>query len=142
MAGSSISQELLQCLLKLTDADKKSVLELLMAFVTSRSIEKPFQNPELIFTEEVSEHYDKKQVSTSRSSTLDKDMNNYLIRLNVAQKKALLTVVKTIVSKSEWGNSKSYTTEMNRRFHEMETGMVKTLSLEDLEVYVRKAFNN
>lgn len=71
---------------------------------------------------------------------LDKEINHYLTQLNTEQKKAVLTVVKTFVQEEDWWNDKTFIAEMDRRFQEMETGKVKTLSLEDLEASARKAF--
>lgn len=71
---------------------------------------------------------------------LDKEINHYLTQLNTEQKKAVLTVVKTFVQEDDWWNDKTYMSEMTRRFQEMETGMVKTLSLDDIEISARKAF--
>ena len=71
---------------------------------------------------------------------LDKEINYYLTQLNTEQKKAVLTVVKTFAQEEDWWNNKTYMAEMNHRFHEMETGKVKTLSLDDLEATARKAF--
>ncbi len=71
---------------------------------------------------------------------LDKEINHYLTQLNTEQKKAVLTVIKTFAQEEDWWNDKTYMSEMNRRFHEMETGKVKTLSLDDLEISARKAF--
>ncbi|MFY7839904.1 MAG: hypothetical protein ACOVP7_06485 [Lacibacter sp.] len=71
---------------------------------------------------------------------LDKEINQYLTQLNIEQKKAVLTVVKTFAQEEDWWNDKTYMSEMNRRFQEMETGKVKTLSLDDLETSARKAF--
>lgn len=73
---------------------------------------------------------------------LDKEINHYLTQLNTEQKKAVLTVVKTFAQEENWWNDKTYMSEMSRRFQEMETGKVKTLSLEDLETSAPKAFKN
>jgi hypothetical protein len=70
---------------------------------------------------------------------LDKEINQYLTRLNSDQKKAVLTVMKTFAQESDWRNDKAYSKEMNRRFAEMETGKVRTLTLEQLEAGARKA---
>jgi hypothetical protein len=73
---------------------------------------------------------------------LDKETNHYLTQLNTEQKKAILTVVKTFAKEEDWWNDKTYMSEMTLRFHEMETGKVKTLSLVDLETSARARLFN
>jgi hypothetical protein len=71
---------------------------------------------------------------------LEKEINQYLTLLNQEQKKAVLTVVKTFAQEEDWWNDKSYAKEMDRRFSEIKTGKVKTLSLDELEAGARKVF--
>lgn len=73
-------------------------------------------------------------------TAIDKQINNYLHQLNTKQKKALLTVAKTFVEEGDenW-NDDEYLKEMRRRFKEMETGKVKTYTLEEVEENARKS---
>ncbi|HRH59068.1 MAG TPA: hypothetical protein PL045_00750 [Chitinophagaceae bacterium] len=74
-------------------------------------------------------------------TAIDKQINNYLHQLNTKQKKALLTVAKTFVEEGDenW-NDDEYLKEMRRRFKEMETGKVKTYTLEEVEENARKSY--
>lgn len=71
--------------------------------------------------------------------TLDKEISSYLPRLSLRQKRTLLTVVKTFAEEDEeeiW-NDESFIAEMDKRFSEMESGKVKTFSLEEVEEEAR-----
>jgi phosphatidylinositol kinase/protein kinase (PI-3 family) len=77
----------------------------------------------------------------SAATKLDKQINDYLIQLNDKQKKAVLTVVKTFVEEQEnelWEDS-AFIAELDRRTEEYENGKAKVLSLDELEIRVRKA---
>jgi hypothetical protein len=74
------------------------------------------------------------------ANLLEKEINQYLTQLNQEQKKAVLTVVKTFAKEEDWWNDKTYEKEINRRFKEMESGKVKTLTLDELETGARKAY--
>jgi hypothetical protein len=74
---------------------------------------------------------------------LDKEITYYLGHLNVQQKEVVLSVVKTFAGTEEpWWNDKKYKAEMNRRFAEMETGKVKSYTLEEMEAGAREAYKN
>jgi hypothetical protein len=71
--------------------------------------------------------------------TLDKEISSYLPRLSPRQKQTVLTVVKTFAEEDEeeiW-NDASFIAEMDKRFSEMESGKVKTFSLEEVEKEAR-----
>lgn len=75
---------------------------------------------------------------------LDKQINDYLIRLNDKQKRAVLTVIKNFVEDQEnelWEDS-AFIAELDRRAAELENGKVKGLTLEELEMKVRKAYKS
>lgn len=70
--------------------------------------------------------------------TLEKEISNYLPRLSSRQKQTVLTVIKTFAEDTdEMWNDESYIAEMDRRFAEMESGKVKTYSLEEVETEAR-----
>jgi hypothetical protein len=68
------------------------------------------------------------------------EITHYLNKLNVAQQKAVLGVVKTFAEEDNRWTDKEYIAEMDKRFAELETGKVKALSLEELEAGARKAY--
>ncbi len=70
------------------------------------------------------------------------EITHYLSRLSIAQQKAVLGVVKTFAKEDDWWTDKKYIAEMNKRFAEMETGKVKTLTLDELESGARQSYNN
>lgn len=75
----------------------------------------------------------------TNAKTLDKEISDYLPRLSSRQKQTVLAVVKTFAEEDEeeiW-NDKSFITEMDKRFSEMESGEVKTFSLEEVEAEAR-----
>ncbi|HEX6426662.1 MAG TPA: hypothetical protein VF008_03205 [Niastella sp.] len=77
----------------------------------------------------------------SATRKLDKQINDYLIRLNDKQKRAVLTVVKAFAEEQGgdlWENS-AIIAELDRRTAEYENGKAKELTLDELEVRVRKA---
>lgn len=68
-------------------------------------------------------------------SALDKEIAGYLPKLSVAQKKAILTVVRTFAEEeSSFGNT------VNERFSEYESGKTKSITLDELETRTRKAY--
>ena len=79
-------------------------------------------------------------MGTPRS--LDKEISHYLPRLSSRQKETVLTVVKTFAEESEadkW-KDKTFIAEMDRRFAEMESGKVKTYTLEEVETEARQSY--
>lgn len=78
------------------------------------------------------------------AATLDKQITSYLGLLNTSQKKAVLTVVKTFAEDqpavNTWNDEKSFITEMDKRFSELESGKIKGLTLDELEANARLAF--
>jgi predicted RecB family endonuclease len=78
----------------------------------------------------------------STATKLDKQINDYLIQLNDKQKRAVLTLVKTLAEKQEtdlWEDSE-FIAELDRRTAEFESGKVKGLSFEELATRVRDAY--
>lgn len=76
------------------------------------------------------------------ATAIDKQINNYLHQLNTKQKKALLTVAKTFAEEgNETWDDDEYLKEMKSRFKEMETGKVKTYTLQEVEENARKSYN-
>lgn len=73
---------------------------------------------------------------------LIKEITHYLGQLNTEQQKAVLGVVKTFAQEDPWWNDKSYMTEMDRRFSELESGKVKGLTLDELEAGARQHYKN
>ena len=74
---------------------------------------------------------------------IDKEITHYLAHLNTQQKEVVLSVVKTFAGEEEsrWGD-KAYIAEMDKRFAEMESGKVKTYSLDQLDKGARQAYKN
>lgn len=72
---------------------------------------------------------------------LDKEIADYLLQLNTEQKKVVLSVVKSFAREdnSRWDNQQ-YIDEMDRRLSELESGAVKSLTLETLASEARKAY--
>ena len=74
---------------------------------------------------------------------LDKEIAQYLGNLSLQQKEVVLSVVKTFAREEEaWWNNKTYITEMDKRFGELETGKVKGHTLEEMEAGARQAYKN
>ena len=74
--------------------------------------------------------------------SLDKEIFHYLPRLSSRQKETVLTVVKTFAEEAEtdrW-KDKAFIAEMDRRFSEMESGKVKTFTLEEVEAEARQSY--
>jgi len=75
--------------------------------------------------------------------TIDKQISNYLGRLNNRQKKAVLTVVRTFVEEQEQEYSPwkevGFEAEMDRRVAELESGKVKGYSWEDVRQNARQS---
>lgn len=78
----------------------------------------------------------------STAKSLDKEISHYLPRLSNRQKETVLTVVKTFAEEAEadrW-KDKAFIAEMDLRFSEMETGKVKTYTLEEVESEARQSY--
>ena len=72
---------------------------------------------------------------------LDKEMTHLWSHLNLEQKKEVLIVVKSFARKEEaLIDDKAFVTEMNKRFTELEAGVVKGLSFEELVMHSRKKY--
>jgi len=76
----------------------------------------------------------------STAKALDKEINMYLVQLNARQKEAVLSVMKTFARDEAWWNDKEYLAEMGRRFTGMETGKIKSLTLEEIEAQARQSY--
>jgi putative addiction module component (TIGR02574 family) len=69
------------------------------------------------------------------------EITYYLNKLNIEQQKAVLGVVKSFANEEgTWWTDKEYMAEMDRRFAEVESGKVKTLTLEELEASARQLY--
>ncbi len=68
-------------------------------------------------------------------SAIDKEIAGYLQKLSVAQKKAVLTVVKTFAEEDT-----NFYNIVNERFADYESGKLKALTLAELETKTRKAY--
>jgi hypothetical protein len=73
---------------------------------------------------------------------LDKEITQYLSRLSTQQKEVVLSVVKTFAGEEAWWDDKEYIAEMDRRFAEMESGKIKSYTLEEMESGTRQAYKN
>ena len=71
---------------------------------------------------------------------LDKEITQYLGRLSVPQKEVVLSVIKTFAREEPWWDDKIYISEMDKRFAELESGKVKGITLEELEVGARQSY--
>lgn len=72
------------------------------------------------------------------SATLDKQIANYLTRLNERQKKAILTVVKTFINDEDsLLSNEDFVKEMDRRMTEMESGKEKGHNWEEVKQRAR-----
>lgn len=74
--------------------------------------------------------------------SIDKQITHFLPRLSSRQKETVLTVVKTFAEETEgykW-KDKTFIAEMDRRFAEMESGKVKTYTLEEVEAEARQSY--
>jgi hypothetical protein len=71
------------------------------------------------------------------SISVEKQIDNYLSCLSIAQKKVVLTVVKTIASAKQDYDSiwtdKSFKNEIDRRTSEYENGTAKLYKFEDMK---------
>jgi hypothetical protein len=69
-----------------------------------------------------------KQIWIIAALTIERQINNYLTRLNAKQKKAILIVAKTFAEergserKSDIGNDKSFVANIERRVEKMKAG--------------------
>ncbi|MHA4807224.1 hypothetical protein ACX0G9_03925 [Flavitalea flava] len=79
----------------------------------------------------------------SAATAIDRQISNYLVQLNQKQKKAVLTVVKTFVEEQEQESTPwkdvGFLAEMDRRMAELESGMVKGHSWEEVKQKARQS---
>ncbi len=74
------------------------------------------------------------------ANSLEKKITTLLTGLNIQQKKAVLTVVKTFAeSKSEEWGEEEYVNEMNVRFSELENNKVKGYTIQQTITAAKKA---
>jgi putative addiction module component (TIGR02574 family) len=67
---------------------------------------------------------------------LDKEIADYLTKLNTKQKKAALTIIKSFIEEPEveyMKRDKITEAEIERRLEEMESGKVKGLSIQEMK---------
>jgi hypothetical protein len=73
----------------------------------------------------------------STATVLDKQINNYLVQLNMKQKRAVLSVVKTFAVEKEQKYSpwedESFVAEMDKRVAGLESGKVKGHTWEEVK---------
>jgi hypothetical protein len=77
------------------------------------------------------------------ATTIDKQINTYLVQLNPKEKQAVLSVVKTFVEnrhEDDPKEDKAFFAELDRRTAEYESGMAKVLTLDQLEARARKSY--
>jgi hypothetical protein len=77
------------------------------------------------------------------TTTIDKQINNYLAQLNTKEKEAVLSVVKTFAEnrqKDDLWSDKDFIAELDRRTAEYESGKAKVLTLDQLETGARKVY--
>lgn len=68
------------------------------------------------------------------AKSLDKRISGYLSHLNIKQKEAVLTVVKTFAEEeTDAWKDKDFIAELDRRTTEYESGKAKTYTLEQME---------
>jgi hypothetical protein len=79
----------------------------------------------------------------SAATVIDKQINNYLEQLNIKQKKAVLTVVKTFAEEQDdydyWGDA-SFVAELDRRTAEYESNKAKVYTLDEMEATAGKSY--
>lgn len=72
------------------------------------------------------------------AQSLDKRINSYLSHLNIKQKEAVLTVVKTFAEEeTDTWKDKNFIAELDRRALEYESGKAKIYTLEQMETNAR-----
>ncbi len=75
------------------------------------------------------------------AKSIDKKITTLLTGLNIQQKKAVLTVVKTFAeSKSTESKEDDYVIEMNNRFLEIENDQVKGFTIQQTISAAKKAY--
>ena len=77
------------------------------------------------------------------ANSIDKKIVTLLTGLNIQQKKAVLTVVKTFAQEKadEW-QEEEYMKEMNSRFTDYETGKVKGHTIQETINAAKKAYKS
>jgi hypothetical protein len=80
------------------------------------------------------------------TSSIEKKINDYLVRLSQKQKKAVLTVTKTFAEEQDGESSvwddKEFVAEIERRSDEMESGKVKSYNWQEVKQRARLAIKN
>ena len=73
---------------------------------------------------------------------MDKEISQYLGKLNTKQKQVVLTVVKTFADDGDYDHwdDPSFIAELDRRTAEYESGKVKGHTLNEVEAGARKAY--
>jgi len=73
----------------------------------------------------------------STATVLDKQINNYLVQLNMKQKRAVLSVVKTFAEEKEQKYSpwedENFVAEMDSRIADLESGKVKGYTWDEVK---------
>lgn len=72
----------------------------------------------------------------SSTSAVDKQISTYLKRLNMEQKKAVLTLLKSYAKVNE--EKHSFEQELERRISDYESGKAKVYTMEEAELLLRK----
>ena len=77
------------------------------------------------------------------ANSIDKKIVTLLTGLNIQQKKAVLTVVKTFAQeKAEEWQEEEYMKEMNSRFSDYETGKVKGYTIQETISAAKKSYKS
>ena len=72
---------------------------------------------------------------------LEKEITHYLGRLNMQQKKVVLSVIKSIAGEEDnWWEEKAFVAEMDKRYTEMKTDPVYLFTLEQAETKARQVY--
>ncbi len=70
-------------------------------------------------------------------NVVDKQITDYLVQLNLVQKKAVLSILKVLAT-----DESNYEHEMNKRFEELESRKVKGYTWEESVDYAREAYKS
>lgn len=74
------------------------------------------------------------------TNSIDKKITTLLPSLSTSQKKAVLGVIKSYVEEDNPWKDELFVKEMDRRTEEFESGKVKTLTLDELELRARSNY--
>jgi len=78
----------------------------------------------------------------SEANELAEEIVQYLSRLNIKQQRAVLAVVKSYAMEESKKADKSFREEMQKRLADLESGKVKGLTLQELELGARRSYAN